>query len=108
MYIIERTPNDSEKEQITATVDSLEAQLRQLRSWMEQTRQAVGDSLDSWHRFMTLYQTIMQWVEEKKEFLATPLQLTSLAEARAKSNEYSVSACHKYTRQLMELQIAIQ
>lgn len=50
----------------------------------------VGDSLDSWERFMTLYNTVMNWVHEKKEFLKLPLHLANLEQAKAKLHDYNV------------------
>lgn len=91
LVIIERTTDDEEKEVINATLSALDTQISQLRAWLEQTRQSVGDSLDSWQRFMSLYSAIMQWVAEKRLFLSQPLQLTCLSDAKTKCNEYGVS-----------------
>ena len=50
----------------------------------------VGDSIDSWQRFLQLHSLVVAWVEEKKGFLSEPLHLTSLVQARQKSQDYSV------------------
>lgn len=89
--IIDHTKDDLEKDVVKGTLETLESQLSQLRTWMDQTRQTVGDSLDSWQRFMSMYNAVMAWVAEKKIFLELPLQLGSLTEARQKLNDYSVS-----------------
>lgn len=50
----------------------------------------VGDSIDSWQRFLQLHSLVVAWVDEKKNFLAEPLHLTSLVQARQKSQDYNV------------------
>jgi hypothetical protein len=40
---------------------------------------------------MTLYKTVKSWVDEKQTFLAEPVQLGSLIQARQKVHDYSVS-----------------
>lgn len=89
--IIEKTRDDEEKTLIQSTINTLTEQLQQVRSWLDEKKQQVGDCLDAWQRFLTLYQTVMAWVEEKKVFLVEPLQLSSLQQARQRLNDYSVS-----------------
>jgi nesprin-1 len=50
----------------------------------------VGDSIDSWQRFLQLHSLVISWVDEKKCFLTEPLHLTSLVQARQKSQDYNV------------------
>lgn len=50
----------------------------------------VGDSIDSWQRFLQLHALVIAWVDEKKGFLAEPLHLISLVQARQKSQDYNV------------------
>lgn len=89
--IIEKTKDDEEKVLIQSTINTLTEQLQQVRSWLDEKKQQVGDCLDAWQRFLTLYQAVMSWVQEKRVFLAEPLKLSSLQEARHKLNDYSVS-----------------
>lgn len=86
--IIEKSRNDDEKDLIQNTVDQLVQQVEQLRSLLDEKRHQVGNSLDAWSRFMQLYQIVMKWAAEKKTFLALPLNVTTLPEARQKMNEY--------------------
>lgn len=51
----------------------------------------VGDSIDSWQRFLQLHALVLAWVEEKNSFLSEPLHLTSLVQARQKSHDYNVN-----------------
>lgn len=90
LVIIEKSRNDDEKVLIRTTVEQLTQQLDQLRSWLEDKKHQVGDSLDAWTRFMNLYQIVMSWAAEKKVFIAAPLNVVTLYEARQKMNEYSV------------------
>lgn len=88
--IVEKSRNDEEKCLIKTTIDQLTQQLDQLRTWLDDKKHQVGDSLDAWTRFMNLYQIVMSWAAEKKIFLAAPLNVVTLQEARQKMNEYSV------------------
>lgn len=88
--IIEKSRNEDEKVLIRTTVEQLSQQLDQLRAWLDDKKHQVGDSLDAWTRFMNLYQIVMSWAAEKKTFLASPLNVVTLHEARQKMNEYSV------------------
>lgn len=86
--IIEKSRNDDEKDLIRNTVDQLVQQVEQLRSLLDEKRHQVGNSLDAWSRFMQLYQIVMTWAAEKRTFLASPLNVTTLPEARQKTNDY--------------------
>lgn len=87
--IIEKSRNDDEKDLIRNTIDQLVQQVEQLRSLLDEKRHQVGNSLDAWSRFMQLYQIVMTWAADKRTFLALPLNVTTLPEARQKTNDYS-------------------
>lgn len=89
--IIENSRSQQEKDLVQTTIDQLTQQLSQIRSWLDEKKQQVGDSLDAWTRFMNLYQIVMSWCGEKKQFLAEPLNLTTLQQCRQKLNDYSVA-----------------
>jgi len=65
----------------------------------------VGDSIDSWQRFLQLHSQILNWVDEKKAFLAEPLHLTSLVQARQKSQDYTlaVKSCKIATKNVSDM-----
>lgn len=89
--ILEKTRDDEEKDLIQSTINTLTDQLQQVRSWLEERRQQVSETLDAWQRFLNLYQAVMNWVEEKKTFLKEPLHLSTLQEAKQKLHDYTVS-----------------
>lgn len=89
--IMEKTKDDEERQLVQSTMNELADQLQQVRSWLEEKRQQVGETLDAWQRFLSLYQLVMAWVQEKKVFLQEPLYITTLTEARQKLHDYSVS-----------------
>lgn len=89
--IMEKSRNDKEKELVQSTIDQLNQQLGQIRGWIDEKKQQVGDSLDAWTRFMNLYQIVMSWAAERRAFVAEPMKITTLYEARQKLNDYSVS-----------------
>lgn len=91
--ILEKTRDDEEKDLIQSTINTLTDQLQQVRSWLEERRQQVSETLDAWQRFLNLYQAVMNWVEEKKTFLKEPLHLSTLQEAKQKLHDYTVSSC---------------
>lgn len=88
--IVENTRDDTEKELINSTIGNLTEQLAQVRSWLEEKKQIVGDTLDAWQRFLALYEIVKAWTEEKKQFLVEPLKLSTLVQARQRLHEYSV------------------
>lgn len=89
--IIDKCQNDDEKFLIEKTIDQLKEQLDQIQIWLDEKKQQIGDTLESWSRFMNLYQLVMSWVGKQKQFLIEPLQLVTLHQARQRSNDYSVS-----------------
>lgn len=90
--IVENTRDDAEKELINSTIGNITEQLAQVRSWLEEKKQIVGDTLDAWQRFLALYEVVKAWTEEKKQFLVEPLKLSTLVQARQRLHEYSVRA----------------
>lgn len=88
--IIEKTRDEDEKKLIQSTIDTLTNQMQQVKSWLEEKKQQIGDTLDAWQRFLTLYQAVLTWVNEKKTFLKEPLHLSTLQEARQKLHDYNV------------------
>lgn len=88
--IIEKSRKDDEKELIQSTIDQLTQQLNQIRSWLDEKKQQVGDSLDAWTKFMNLYQIVMTWATEKRTFISESLTITTIHHARQKMNDYSV------------------
>lgn len=88
--IIKNTRDDAEKELINSTINNLTEQLAQVKSWLEEKKQIVGDTLDAWQRFLTLYEDVKAWTEEKKQFLVEPLKLSTLVQSRQRQHEYSV------------------
>lgn len=88
--IIEKTTDPKECEKVKTTVDVTEAQLLQLKSTIEDRKLKIGESLDSWDRFLQLHAQVMSWVDEKNQFLKEPIKLSSMAETRQKLNAYVV------------------
>lgn len=86
--IIDNCRNSDEKLLVQTTIDQLAQQLAQVRSWLDEKKQQVGDSLDAWTRFMNLYQIVMAWVAEKRVFMDQSIELRTLPEARSKLNDY--------------------
>nr|XP_050869210.1 muscle-specific protein 300 kDa [Vespula vulgaris] len=103
--IIENTRDDAEKELIEKTVNDLSEQLGQVRNWLDEKRQIVGDTLDAWQRFLTLYDAVRIWTEEKKQFLTEPLKLSTLVQARQRLHEYStaVKSCKQVNKNLSDM-----
>lgn len=88
--IIEKTRDEEEKKMVQSTIDTLTNQMQQVKSWLEEKKQQVADTLDAWQRFLTLYQAVLTWVNEKRAFLKEPLQLSTLQESRQKLHDYNV------------------
>lgn len=89
--IIENCRNSEEKTLVQTTIDQLAAQLAQVRGWLDEKKQAVGDSLDAWTRFMNLYQIVMSWVADKRAFIDQTIELRTLPEARNKLGDYAAA-----------------
>ncbi|XP_012271233.1 nesprin-1 isoform X8 [Orussus abietinus] len=103
--IVENTRDEDEKELVQGTVANLTDQLAQVRSWLDERLQVVADTLDAWQRFLTLYEAVKAWTEEKKLFLADPLKLTSLVQARQRLHDYStaVKSCKQVNKNLGDM-----
>lgn len=90
VIIVDNSRSNDEKKLIQNTIDQLEKQIEQIRSDLEDKKHQLHDSLDAFTRFMKLYDTVMRWAAEKREFIAISLNVTTLPEARQKMNEYMV------------------
>ncbi|XP_012253400.2 muscle-specific protein 300 kDa isoform X14 [Athalia rosae] len=103
--IVENTKDGNERELIKSTVNNLTEQLAQVRSWLEEKKQQVGDTLDAWQRFLTLHEAVMAWIKEKRIFLVEPLQLSSLIQARQRLHDYStaVKSCKQVNKNLSDM-----
>ncbi|XP_031632357.1 nesprin-1 isoform X5 [Contarinia nasturtii] len=88
LIITDNSQSDREKKLIQCTIDQLEKQIEQIRTDLEAKKHQLHDSLDAYTRFMKLYQNVMKWSSEKKEFIDISLNVTTLSEARQKMNEY--------------------
>ncbi|KAJ9579102.1 hypothetical protein L9F63_024793, partial [Diploptera punctata] len=49
----------------------------------------VGETLDSWQRFLAVHKPVMYWVDTKRPFMKQPLKLSDLIQARQKQHKYS-------------------
>lgn len=94
--IAENTRDDTEKQLIDSTVHNVTEQLNQVRNWLDERKQVVADTIDAWQRFLTLYEAVKAWTEEKRQFLVEPLKLSTLVQARQRLHEYSVRPKHVY------------
>ncbi|XP_020291842.1 nesprin-1 isoform X3 [Pseudomyrmex gracilis] len=103
--IVKNTRDNAEKELINRTIDNLTDQLAQVKSWLEEKKQIVGDTLDAWQRFLTLYEAVKAWTEEKRQFLVEPLELSSLVQAKQRLHEYStaVKSCKQVNKNLSDM-----
>lgn len=90
--IVENTRDEAEKDLIGSTVANLTEQLAQVKAWLEEKKQQVGDTLDAWQRFLALLEAVKAWTAEKRVFLSEPLKLASLNQARQRLHEYSVGS----------------
>ncbi|KZC10894.1 Nesprin-1 [Dufourea novaeangliae] len=103
--IAENTRDDTEKQLIDSTVHNVTEQLNQVRNWLDERKQVVADTIDAWQRFMTLYEAVKAWTEEKKQFLVEPLKLITLVQARQRLHEYStaVKSCKQINKNLSDM-----
>lgn len=85
------TRDEHEKDLIASNIANLTEQLSQVKTWLDERKHAVGDVMDAWSRFLSLYEAVKTWTEEKKVFLSEPLNLVTLSQARQKLHDYSVS-----------------
>ncbi|KAF3420921.1 hypothetical protein E2986_09204 [Frieseomelitta varia] len=103
--IAENTRDDTEKQLIDSTVHSVTEQLNQVRNWLDERKQVVADTIDAWQRFLTLYEAIKTWIEEKRQFLVEPLKLSTLVQARQRLHEYSIAvkSCKQINKNLSDM-----
>ncbi|XP_032455805.1 nesprin-1 isoform X11 [Nasonia vitripennis] len=103
--IAENTRDEAEKEMVGSTVANLTEQLAQVKAWLEEKKQQVGDTLDAWQRFLALLEAVKAWTAEKRVFLAEPLKLASLNQARQRLHEYStaVKSCKQVNKNLSDM-----
>lgn len=99
--IVEKTRSDEEKQLIQSTINTLTEQLQQVKSWLEEKKQQVSETLDAWQRFLNMYQAVMTWVKEKQVFLQEPLYISTLQEAKQKLHDYSVSTNSSTSNQII-------
>lgn len=90
IIIVNNSQSNEEKILIQSTVDQLEKQIEQIHIDLEEKKNQLHDSLDAYARFMKLYEIVMKWATEKRDFIAISLNVTTLNEARQKMNEYMV------------------
>lgn len=90
VIIVDNSHSMDEKRLIQNTVDQLEKQIEQLRTELDEKRHHLHDSLDAYARFRKLYEIVMKWAGDKREFIKLSLNVTTMAECRQKMNEYMV------------------
>ncbi|XP_024081429.1 nesprin-1 [Cimex lectularius] len=103
--ICNNSKDENEISLIKENVNALTEQLAMIRAWIEEKKQQVGDCLDSWERFLTLYNTVMNWCREKNDFLKQPLYLENLDQAKVKLHDYTgaVKNCKNMGKTLSEM-----
>jgi nesprin-1 len=103
--IAENTRDEAEKQLIASTIATLTEQLGQVRAWLDEKKQLIGDTLDAWQRFLALLEAVKAWTAEKREFLEAPLSLSSLNQARQRLHEYAVGCIsrHSWRRSAREM-----
>lgn len=103
--IAENTRDEEEKQRIENTVHGVTDRLSQLKSSLDERRQAVSEAVDAWQRFLDLYELVKAWAQEKRGFLQEPLKLGSLAEARKRLQDYStaVKSCKQMSKNLSDM-----
>ncbi|KAL7297367.1 hypothetical protein TKK_0009753 [Trichogramma kaykai] len=103
--IVDNTKDEEEKQTITTTIAGITEQLAQVKSWLDEKKQQVGDTLDAWQRFLTLLEAVKAWTAEKRVFLQEPLRLSSLSQARQKLHEYAtaVKSCKHVNKNLSDM-----
>lgn len=90
IIIVDNSHSDDEKRLIQNTVDQLEKRIEELRTELEEKKHQTHDSLDAYTRFMKLYEIVMRWAADKRQFIDNSLNVTTMAECRQKMNEYMV------------------
>lgn len=90
IIIVDNSHSDDEKRLIQNTVDQLDKRIEELRTELEEKKHQTHDSLDAYTRFMKLYEIVMRWAADKRQFIDNSLNVTTMAECRQKMNEYMV------------------
>lgn len=90
VIIVDNSHSVDEKRLIQTTIDQLEKQIEQLRTELDGKKHQLHDSLDAYARFRKLYEIVMKWAADKREFIQLSLNVTTMAECRQKMNEYMV------------------
>lgn len=91
IVIVDKSRSDDEKKLVQNTVDQLVKHIDQFRLELEEKKHQIHNSLDACARFMKLYEFVMKWAREKRQFLEISLNVTTLPEARQKMNDYMVN-----------------
>lgn len=100
VIIIDNSHSIDEKRLIQNTIDQLEKQIEQLRNELDEKKHNLHDSLDAYTRFRKLYEIVMKWAADKREFIKLSLNVTTMAECRQKMNEYMVRIGNVHHRTL--------
>lgn len=90
IVIIDKSRSDDEKRLVQNTVDQLVKQVEQFRLDLDEKKHLINNSLDACSRFMKLYEAVMKWAADKREFIDISLNVTTLPECRQKMNDYAV------------------
>lgn len=90
IIIVDNSHSDDEKRLIQNTVDQLDKRIEELRTELEEKKHQTHDSLDAYTIFMKLYEIVMRWAADKRQFIDNSLNVTTMAECRQKMNEYMV------------------
>ena len=88
--IVERTHSDDDKQLVMNTVATVDEQMNRIKSWFEEKKNQVGDSLDSWQTYIQMFNSMRNWNAKQNAFLNEPLKFATLTEGRAKLQEYTV------------------
>jgi len=88
---MEKTSNQHERELVQSTITNLTEQLGQVKEWISEKKAAVGDSIDSWHRFLQIYAAVTAWCEEKQVFVDQPFAFSNLSAAKLKLQDYQAA-----------------
>lgn len=94
VIIVDNSHSVDEKRLIQNTIDQLDKQIEQLRTELDDKKHQLHDSLDAYARFRKLYEIVMKWASDKREFIQLSLNVTTMAECRQKMNEYMVKKKH--------------
>ena len=94
--ILQSTHDQREVSQIQNTLEHTREQLNHVFALLEDQKSIIDNVVDSWSKFMELYQIIINWASEKKIFVGQDVKLNNQYEAQLKLNEYSVSSLFRF------------